>query len=202
MRPARAQPSLHHRARGRIRTCVSSLEGWRLGPLGHACVFISTWKLPPPRGPLSACSAVPSSGIEPAFPGLQPGAITRSATRAFVRPGWCPATGIVGYSIVRERSGTWASGESNPAHSVKSRVLRHQSFWPAQLLVAAGRIRTDSNRLKRPVPDQLGDDGIAVPADVRSPDEEPKQLLSSMFGLWKRKRPPRFPWAAFRRTIR
>jgi hypothetical protein len=51
-----------------------------------------------------ACAPpVPSSGIEPAPPGLQPGAITRSATRASLWPGWCPATGIVDYSIVRER---------------------------------------------------------------------------------------------------
>ena len=46
---------------------------------------------------------VPSSGIEPASPALQAGAITRSATRASLWPGWCPATGIVNYSIVRER---------------------------------------------------------------------------------------------------
>ena len=45
---------------------------------------------------------VPSSGIEPASPALQAGAITRSATRAVLWPGWCPATGIVNYSIVRD----------------------------------------------------------------------------------------------------
>jgi hypothetical protein len=46
---------------------------------------------------------VPSSGIEPASPALQAGAISRSATRASSWPGWCPATGIVDYSVVRER---------------------------------------------------------------------------------------------------
>jgi hypothetical protein len=48
-------------------------------------------------------AGVPSSGIEPASPALQAGAITRSATRALLWPGWCPATGIVNYSIVKER---------------------------------------------------------------------------------------------------
>ena len=46
---------------------------------------------------------VPSSGIEPASPAVRAGAITRSATRAVLWPGWCPATGIVYYSIVREQ---------------------------------------------------------------------------------------------------
>jgi hypothetical protein len=46
---------------------------------------------------------VPSSGIEPTSPALQAGAITRSATRAKLWPGWGPATGIVDYSVVRER---------------------------------------------------------------------------------------------------
>ena len=49
------------------------------------------------------------SGIEPASPVLQTGAITRSASRAKVWPGVggraadpCPATGIVSYLIVKD----------------------------------------------------------------------------------------------------
>ena len=42
------------------------------------------------------------SGIEPASPALQAGAITRSATRASSRPGWCPAAGIVDYLVFKE----------------------------------------------------------------------------------------------------
>jgi hypothetical protein len=52
--------------------------------------------------------------------------------------GWCPATGIVDYSVVRERvrcaTHPRGSGESNPVRSVKSRVLRRQSFCPGCMI--------------------------------------------------------------------
>ena len=60
---------------------------------------------------------VPSSGIEPASPALQAGAITRSATRTVLWPGWCPATGIVDYSIfkelIRRATSSFGDEESN-----------------------------------------------------------------------------------------
>jgi hypothetical protein len=65
------------------------------------------------RAPRVCAPMVSSSGIEPASPALQAGAITRSATRTLLWPGWCPATGIVNYSVVRKhvRCATKSSGD-------------------------------------------------------------------------------------------
>ena len=77
--------------------------------------------------PSSTLRVLPS-GIEPAFPGLQPGAITRSATGAFCRPDWRPARRILGYSIVKELQTSWfGDEESNLDRQGQSLPACH---WP------------------------------------------------------------------------
>ena len=132
---------------------------------------------------------VPSSGIEPASPALQAGAITRSATRAVLWPGWCPATGVVDYSVVREqlRCATQSFGDEDSNLDWQGQNLL-ACRWPTPELGRFGQawgggesnpVRSGKNRVLRR-------QSFRPPqSNARSPDEEPRWLLSCTIDLQK-----------------
>lgn len=121
-RPARSQiASYGYWVSARYRSGTFAFTARRAGPLHHGhhvgqggWICPSGLRFPKPAliYPSSTLNVLPS-GIEPAPPGLQPGAITRSATGASRWPDWRPASRILGYEVVKDRANEFGDEESN-----------------------------------------------------------------------------------------
>jgi hypothetical protein len=153
------------------------------GPLHHGHHLWSGWLDLPQRPPVPETGAhlpelhpdVLPSGIEPAPPGLQPGAITRSATGASLLAGLASGQRILGYSIVKDLQTNWFGDE-------ESNLDRQGQSLPA---------------CHWPIPEHW----FFRTRHGAPPYESRCSRLGLTMDPRKRKRPPRFPWAAWRRTI-